>query len=326
MKNKLKVTEKSFGKFLFLFPLIFIILTFDLFSIEVEGYITEDTTWDPENNPYHVIDNIFVNQGVTLTILPGTEIKINSARLASEPDLSVTHYNNGTNLTKMFWIHGKLYAEGTEDEPIIFTRAQDSLYFHWGIIYFDEDAQMPYFSNCRFEYSSRIFISLGNIPTGAICLYNYKAIIENSIFLDNFSGVEIRNQAQGIIIKDNNFIYIDEIHPSLYGFSITKIRSTGLFENYTPVLVAGNYFEESNAASIALQCIVRPLYAVNNTICGNVGIRYLWYLWSGVSSFFFENEFLNCITGIDAHSVIQSDSLYIKKNNFIGGNDGIDIN
>ena len=46
----------------------------------------------------------------------------------------------------MFWIHGKLCAEGTEDEPIIFTRAQDSLYFHWGIIYFDEDAQMPYFS------------------------------------------------------------------------------------------------------------------------------------------------------------------------------------
>jgi len=185
---------------------------------------------------------------------------------------------------------------------------------------------MPYFSNCRFEYSSRIFISLGNIPTGAICLYNYKAIIENSIFLDNFSGVEIRNQVQGIIIKDNNFIYIDEIHPSLYGFSITKIRSTGLFEIYAPVLVAGNYFEESNAASIALQCMVRPLYAVNNTFCGNVGIRYLWYLWSGVSSFFFENEFLNCITGIDAHSVIQSDSLYIKKNNFIGGNDGIDIN
>ena len=252
-------------------------------AIEVGGHITEDTTWGPENNPYHVIDNIFVNQGVNLTILPGTEIKINSARLASEPDLSVTHYNNGTNLTKMFWIHGKLCAEGTEDEPIIFTRAQDSLYFHWGIIYFDEDAQMPYFSNCRFEYSSRIFISLGNIPTGAICLYNYKAIIENSIFLDNFSGVEIRNRAQGIIIKDNNFIYIDEIHPSLYGFSITKIRSTGLFEIYAPVLVAGNYFEESNAASIALQCMVRPLYAVNNTFCGNVGIRYLWYLWSGVS-------------------------------------------
>ena len=76
-----------------LLPFIFILFSFllspfsFLLSIEVEGHITEDTTWSPENNPYIVIDNIYVDAGVTLTILPGMEIKITAASCTSWQEL-----------------------------------------------------------------------------------------------------------------------------------------------------------------------------------------------------------------------------------------------
>lgn len=46
-----------------------------LFAVEVEGEITTDTVWSPENNPYILTDQVYVNEGVTLTILPGTVVK-----------------------------------------------------------------------------------------------------------------------------------------------------------------------------------------------------------------------------------------------------------
>jgi hypothetical protein len=55
--------------------LIFLILHFTFFifhssiaqAIEVSGHLTEDTTWNPANNPYEVVDHVFVDAGVTLT-------------------------------------------------------------------------------------------------------------------------------------------------------------------------------------------------------------------------------------------------------------------
>ena len=58
------------------FILFFSLFAFDLSSIEVGGHLTEDTTWSPENNPYLVTEILYVDAGVTLTILPGTEVKI----------------------------------------------------------------------------------------------------------------------------------------------------------------------------------------------------------------------------------------------------------
>ena len=137
--------------------LIFILFAFDLSSIEVEGHLTEDTTWSPDNNPYHVIDDVFVDEGVTLNILPGTIVKFNAAPLVNENSINDYFvYYNGSNVAKMLWVDGKVIANGTEEELITFTRFQDSLYYHWGIIYLREEADLCSFKYCDFKNSALI--------------------------------------------------------------------------------------------------------------------------------------------------------------------------
>jgi len=41
---------------------------------EVEGIIAEDTTWDASSGPWHVVGNVSIPEGITLTVLPGTTV------------------------------------------------------------------------------------------------------------------------------------------------------------------------------------------------------------------------------------------------------------
>ena len=67
------------------------------------GQIAADTTWSPTECPsgYIITGNVLVQQGITLSILPGTTIKF-------DPNPTLT-------------IEGKLVARGTADSPITFT-------------------------------------------------------------------------------------------------------------------------------------------------------------------------------------------------------------
>ncbi|MBT6993915.1 MAG: hypothetical protein HN952_03060, partial [Candidatus Cloacimonetes bacterium] len=86
MLNKMinpDLSEKKVFLSIFFIFLFFILHSSFLIGIEVGGHLTEDTTWGPENNPYLVTENLYVDDDVTLTILPGTEIKINAAPLTN---------------------------------------------------------------------------------------------------------------------------------------------------------------------------------------------------------------------------------------------------
>ncbi|MCK4312867.1 MAG: hypothetical protein KAW88_09050, partial [Candidatus Cloacimonetes bacterium] len=226
-------------------PLIFCLFHFDLSSIEVEGHLTEDTTWFPDNNPYHVIDDVFVDEGVTLTILPGTEVKFHSTSLTCYDDFSNFVFYNGTNIAKMLWVDGKIKAEGTEEDPITFTRAQDSLYYHWGVIYLTEFADRCVFKYCNIEYSARMMILVGILPVGAISIFNEETIIENCNFIDNFCGVFMQFFPQKVIINNNHFYNIENIHSSLLGYADGGIRiSVAASGQFNPILIAGNLFNQ----------------------------------------------------------------------------------
>ncbi len=79
------------------------------------GNISTNTTWT-KNNSYILDGFIYVNPGVTLTIEPGTIIKG-----AKTPDGSALGYRAGTLVIEP---GGKIIAEGTPSEPIIFTSNQ----------------------------------------------------------------------------------------------------------------------------------------------------------------------------------------------------------
>ncbi len=110
----------------FLFFFLFSLLLFPVsgYSIEVGGHITEDTTWYPEDNPYHVVSDIHVDTGATLTIAPGCIIQLETAHVWDD-DGFIKHLDGPEADAKMFWVDGRLIAEGTEQDSIVFTRYGD---------------------------------------------------------------------------------------------------------------------------------------------------------------------------------------------------------
>lgn len=95
------------------FPILILVLFFPVFAsadITVAGYITENTTWSPENGVVIIGPGVTVMPGVTLTIEPGTILKSGIS-------------SHGM----VFWLEilGTLVAEGTASEPIYFTSIKD---------------------------------------------------------------------------------------------------------------------------------------------------------------------------------------------------------
>ncbi|MDQ3141368.1 MAG: T9SS type A sorting domain-containing protein [Bacteroidota bacterium] len=85
-------------------------------TITVSGEITTNTTWT-KNNTYLLQGFVYVEDGATLTIEPGTTIKGDKA---SKGALIVTR-------------SGKITAEGTADQPIVFTSNESNpTYGDWG--------------------------------------------------------------------------------------------------------------------------------------------------------------------------------------------------
>ena len=129
---------------LLILNLLFLIFNYSIvFAIEVGGHLTEDTTWSPENNPYLVVENLYVDSGVTLTILPGTVVKISGAPLTNYNDNNENFWlYNGDSVAKMIWVDGKILAEGTEQDSITFNRIQDDINYNWGCVYLNYNAEL----------------------------------------------------------------------------------------------------------------------------------------------------------------------------------------
>jgi hypothetical protein len=270
---------------------------------------------------YHVIDDVYVDDNVILTILPGTEVKFESTELIDLDDFSKFIHYNGSNEGKMLWVDGKVIAEGTEEEPIIFTRIQDSLYYHWGVIYLTEDADRCVFKHCEISYSARMMIYVGLLPVGAINIYNAETIIENCDFYDNFCGVFMQGFPQKVVVKNCEFYNVQNLYPNIAGHADRGIRiSAGASGEAGISLITGNIFNETNVSSNCISMNDITSYVAFNEL-NERGIN-LGTL-NDEPSFFFNNDFIDCYEGIDGGSI--GDSLFIKSNRFFCGYDGVEI-
>jgi len=122
--------------------------------VQVGGFITSDATWT-NDRIYEIVSNVQVNQGVTLTIQPGTQVRFRAG--------------------KMMQIAGTLIADGQPGNPIVFTSAVSKTYGAWGPINFAStaisatiDANGDYISgsiirHARIEYGTGIGI-LSTLP------------------------------------------------------------------------------------------------------------------------------------------------------------------
>jgi len=281
-----------------------------LLSIEVGGHLTEDTTWSPENNPYIVVDNIFIDENVTLTIEPGTIVKFNTANMVNGD----FYYDDGYTEAKFMLVRGKLAAVGTKQDSIIFTRNSEEDDQRWGIIIFmPESDSTSIFKHCKFEYSHFIRLVLGGAYyAGAVSFSNAKATIAKCLFknFDNFyqapycNAIYCISQSSPIIYK-NIFTRDDNIeYPGVAVYIVWQNNSQPQIFYNTFINVPGIYIAVLNPNQPQI------------TVAYNTFINSSYGIISDESNLYiYKNNFYNCNLSIDTYN----DTAIIKQNIIEGG-------
>lgn len=139
----------------------------------VGGAVITNTTWSPSTcATYTATGNIIVNEGVTLTIAPGTIIR----------------FDAGLGMT----VRGTLKAVGTAVSPITFTSNNGSpAAGDWTGLYFDDtniDASVDTSSN--YLSGSIVQFSIIEYANTGIDLYQATPYIANNTILNNKRGIE----------------------------------------------------------------------------------------------------------------------------------------
>ncbi|MCD4819294.1 MAG: T9SS type A sorting domain-containing protein [Candidatus Cloacimonetes bacterium] len=308
------------NKLFFIFFSLFTI-HYSLFTIEVGGHLTEDTIWFPENNPHLVTSGVYVDCGATLTILPGTIVKFNSDYYNDMGDDQFYFHNGEEPIAKFIRVEGRIIAEGTEQDSIIFTRIQDEEYYHWGTIYLPETADKSSFKHCLFEFAAFTGFSISEQPHGAISMSNGSTIIKKCAFIDNHNSIYIRNNIINILVQENYFNFYEYLHPNINssGYDFIGIHYISNIDIGIP-LIADNTFKHSKAINSS-----HSIYFIDNSIDSNVINQAAVITLSSNNyekSYFFNNVIENFTKGIDS----SFDSLYIRNNYFAtNGGKGIDV-
>jgi len=138
-------------------------ITFNIENgIELKGIISSDMTLYP-NKQYIVSDNLGIQEGVTLTIKPGTILKVAE--------------------NKLMLIAGTVIALGKPDSLIVFTKRNLSSSWNGLIIYETGNIKMDY---CDMSYGGG---GNNNILSVYHSYTNRKIKISNSLFRNNIRGI-----------------------------------------------------------------------------------------------------------------------------------------
>jgi hypothetical protein len=203
---------------------VIVLIALPLLSIEVGGHITENTLWYPHHNdPYIVTSFLYIDSGVTLTIMPGTEILVSGADM-NYPALFDWSYSNTTQpVAKMIVVNGTINAIGTPEDPIIFDKYQDGSEYQWGGIALTPEAPISSFEYCEIRHTF-----IGNyVPNetpnyihgghrGAINFLNGLINVKNCTFENNCVGLRTRNLNMDLVVYKCRFITTN-IYPLPHG-------------------------------------------------------------------------------------------------------------
>ncbi|MCF7814071.1 MAG: M6 family metalloprotease domain-containing protein [Candidatus Cloacimonetes bacterium] len=225
--------------------------------------------WNEVNSPYIISDNIFVNSGDELLIEPGTEIITN---------------NEG-----QIVVYGKIVAEGTEANKIIFSSDNN-----WKGIRLSNSQEENIFSNCEFYNSifsaiqvtinstalitDNIFTENSSFALGAAIDVNssddvqiIRNIISNNTSLSNTGGIGCLSSSPVIC---NNIIVNNE--GGFAGAISLKNGSAPLIENNTIACngVSNGAIFIFNSSPVIINSIIQNDGELINMAGGNIDITY----------------------------------------------------
>lgn len=226
----------------------------------VEGGLHEDTVWSPEEGPYVVTGTVVLFPGNNLTIEPGTTIR----------------FDPGTSLT----IRGHLSAEGTAEDPLLFTTNTSQEKGAWdGLRIENENGGSAQLANATVEYAST-GLSVQCCWGGGPVSIDSSTFRKNSVALGGYAGWD--EHVSETVFEDNTYavtradkVIEDSVfRDNRYGLYQTEridvYRST--FTGHDTALYGGrgqleyNHIEDND---VGVRGFFEGFDASHNTIVGN---------------------------------------------------------
>jgi hypothetical protein len=228
-------------------------------ACNVFGLISQNTTWSPQGcDPYIVTGNVTVAENVTLTIAPGTTVRLNKER-------SLT-------------IKGTLLARGSADARITFTSNQASpAKGDWAQIVFEDSSSDATFGGDG-SYASGSVLQYTTVEYGGLLNDGLVAAIEARSSAPFFDQNIIRqNRANGLVVNGEAVRVTNNLIDNNGGPGSTffGVYGGGLKINGDRALIAGNTitnnFANDGAGGMYQDSglFVEGSWIMNNLIKGN---------------------------------------------------------
>ena len=246
---------------LFLFLMYFMIFTQSLNATTIISDKSEVSgLWTKGNSPYIIEGEVIIPESAELRIEPGVEVRLKTG-------VNFGYYDDNFD-PGFFRVNGRLLAEGTESDSIIFTRNDSSGY--WGNIIFTTKASPEnVLKYCRIQYSHETSGIYGGYSTykGSVHFDSTKhSIISNCRITDVICGISCNETDNTLIIRNNVIMrgYVDGLYTGegIYcGYS--DATNTGNRSISGPLII-GNVIAQHESRGI--HCNYAGPKIINNTI------------------------------------------------------------
>jgi len=255
--------------------------------MDLSGKITKD------DSPFYIDGAARAPKSETLIIDPGVTILFKSGNV-EYMDSCDYDWNDSTIGIGFLRVDGKLIAEGTKTDSIIFTKVTSIDNHYWGCIYFSESADSSsIISFSRIEYASTISGIESRVHgDGITCWFSSITLKNNLVQNSKYFGIYLQNSES---LVENNII-----KNCLYGVG------TWAFDQYTFLqpIIRNNIIIKNSARGIL---IFKPQPLIeNNVICYNedIGIL-LGYELSGKS------KIINNIIRVNKNYQVKIDPSFV---------------